>query len=64
MSAAHSTSGVLAKLFAKDTAFKNTFQKNTRDFNTQYMIPLNLSKYLQPNIIKLSHAGRFTTNVS
>lgn len=43
MTAAHSTSGVLAKLFPKDTAFKNTFQKNTRDFNTQYMIPLNLS---------------------
>jgi hypothetical protein len=43
MSAGHSTSGVLAKLPAEDLAFTNTYQKNTRVFKTQYMIPLNLS---------------------
>lgn len=43
MSAAHSTSRVLAKLFAKDLTFMNTSQKNTRVLKTQYMIPLNLS---------------------
>lgn len=46
MSAAYNTFGMFAQLMSLDFKFLNSLQTNTECFNTNYKIPLYLSKQI------------------